>query len=180
MTNIMHSDVWSNCSHSTDFHASPQKNCLRQTHCTFDRHHLVLLPAWSWTPKLLPLELCHQQGIWNMFCQYWWLKTANSGVHSRDPLKSAMCYNELSTTAAGVHWTTWWSPTKCHIQTAKNMNSHGHGKYLTLLISFPLCLKMLFHFRNCQVSLATPVYFNKMSNSVSFHKGVCWILAHPI
>jgi hypothetical protein len=36
-----------------------------------------------------------------------------------------------------VYWKTWWSPTKCHIQTVMiQMNSHGHGMYLLVLITF--------------------------------------------
>jgi hypothetical protein len=32
---------------------------------------------------------------------------------------------------------TWWSPTKCHIQTVMTeMNSHGHGMHLIVLVKF--------------------------------------------
>jgi hypothetical protein len=61
---------------------------------------------------------------------------------------------------AGVYWTSWWSPTKCHIKTLMiSINYHGHGLYLLVLIFFfPLCLIMLLHFKNRQLFLAHPVY----------------------
>jgi hypothetical protein len=38
---------------------------------------------------------------------------------------------------AGVHWTTWWSPTKCHIWKVKiQINSHACGMYLLVLTHF--------------------------------------------
>jgi len=40
----------------------------------------------------------------------------------------------VSIVAVGM---TWWSTTKCHIQTIMiNMNSCGHGMYLPVLIKF--------------------------------------------
>lgn len=46
----------------------------------------------------------------------------------------------------GVHWTTWWSPTKCNIQKVMiQINSHGHAMYLLVLIKFfHLALKCYF------------------------------------
>ena len=41
----------------------------------------------------------------------------------------------LSIVTAGLYWTTQWSRTKCHIQTAMvQMNSHRYGMYLIVLI----------------------------------------------
>ena len=48
-----------------------------------------------------------------------------------------LCYDSVSIVTAGVYWTTWWSPKKYHIQTIMiQMNSHGHGIYLLVLINF--------------------------------------------
>jgi hypothetical protein len=48
---------------------------------------------------------------------------------------------------------TWWSPAKCHTQTVViNINSNGHGLYLSVLLKvFALCIKLFLHFKNCQV-----------------------------
>lgn len=53
---------------------------------------------------------------------------------------------------------TWWSLTKCHIQTAMiQKNSHGHGMLPIVSIKrFPFWLKKLFHFKNHQVSFDAP------------------------
>jgi hypothetical protein len=51
--------------------------------------------------------------------------------------------------------TTWWSKTKCHIQTVMTqMNSHGHGMHLIVLIKFfRFVLQSYFHFINCLLFL---------------------------
>lgn len=58
--------------------------------------------------------------------QYWWSKTANYGVNSKDPFgNSKTCYTIFSIASAGVYWTTWWSSTQRLFQTAMiNMNAH--------------------------------------------------------
>jgi hypothetical protein len=65
-----------------------------------------------------------------------WLKKAHSGVYTRNPQGNATtCQDSLSIATAGVYWTTWWSPTKCHIQIIMTeMNSHGHGMQPIVLI----------------------------------------------
>jgi hypothetical protein len=91
----------------------------------------ITQPAASWSCRmlLLPLELHPKQNTWNTFCQYWWSKTANYGVNSKDPYRnSKTCYTILSITTAGVYWTTWWSSTQSTwrlLQTAMiNMNAY--------------------------------------------------------
>jgi len=57
---------------------------------------------------------------------------------------------------------SWWSPTKCHIQTVIiNLNSQRHGMYISNSINkiFSLCLITLFHFKDCKVFLMHPVYW---------------------
>ena len=51
-----------------------------------------------------------------------------------------------SATTARVYWKTWWSPTKCHIQTTmKERYSHGHGMHPIVLIKcFRFVLKSYF------------------------------------
>ena len=104
-------------------------------------------PAWPCSNRLLPLELCYKQVTRNMSCQYWWLKTLNSGMYSKNPQGNATTwYDSLSITTAGVYWMTWWSTSKCHIQTIMTeMNSHGHGKHPIVLIKcFHFSLKCFF------------------------------------
>jgi len=60
-----------------------------------------------------------------------------------------------------------------------NINSLAHGIHQPVLISFPLCLNMLLHFRNHPVPLA-PLWTLKMYNSVSCHTEVQWLLTHPV
>jgi hypothetical protein len=76
--------------------------------------------------------------VWNTSCQYLWPKTPNSGVYSGDSQGIATtCYSSLFIATAGLYWTMWWSPTKCHIQTVMTeMNSHGHGMHLIVVIKF--------------------------------------------
>jgi hypothetical protein len=69
---------------------------------------------------------------------------------------------------------SWWSPTKCHIQTVMiNLNSQRHGMYISNSINkiFPLCLVTLFHFKDCKVFLMHPVYWCEImvSEKVSPH-----------
>jgi hypothetical protein len=57
---------------------------------------------------------------------------------------------------------SWWSSTKCHNQTVIiNLNSQRHGMYIfnSIHTIFPLCLVMLFHFKNCKVFLMHPLYW---------------------
>ena len=57
---------------------------------------------------------------------------------------------------------SWWSPTKCHIQTVViNLNSQRLGMYLPNSINkmFPLCLITLFHFKDYNMFLMHPVYW---------------------
>ena len=132
--------VWNNCSRSRYFHASPQDSISWPTHFSFRRHFLTLPLAWPCNTKLLPLGLRYKQSMRNTSCQYCWLKTANSGVYSRDPQgKATTYYDSLSIATAGVYWTTWWSPTKWHIQTIMTeMNFHGHGIYPIVLVNIVL------------------------------------------
>jgi hypothetical protein len=57
-----------------------------------------------------------------------------------------LCYDILFIATARVYWMTQWSLKKCHIQTVViNMNSHGNGIYLSVLIKyFPFPLKRYF------------------------------------
>jgi len=64
--------------------------------------------------------------VHHKFISYIW----QSGVGKR-------CHNAkvLSIVTAGLYWTTWWSPTNCHIQAVMiQTNSHGYGMYLLVLI----------------------------------------------
>jgi hypothetical protein len=74
------------------------------------------LLTWSFSTRLLSLGLRQKQNVQDMSCQYWWLETANSGVHSRNTSWNPMCYGNYAVSTAGVCWTKrspWW----CHIQT---------------------------------------------------------------
>ena len=56
-----------------------------------------------------------------------------------------MWWDILYIATAGVYWTTWQSPTKCHIQRVINMNSHGLGMFQSvLIICFHFSLKCYF------------------------------------
>jgi hypothetical protein len=68
-----------------NFHASSQNNISGLTNFSCCRHHLTCPLAWSYTTRLFPLELHQKQGIQNMSCQYWWMKTANLGGYLRGP-----------------------------------------------------------------------------------------------
>ena len=83
-------------------------------------------PSWSCRMLLLPSGLHQKQNTRNTSCQYWWSKTANYGVNSKDPYgNSTTSYTILSIVTAGVYWTTWWSSTRCLFQTAMiNTNAH--------------------------------------------------------
>ena len=73
-----------------------------------------------------------KQGTGNTPCQYWWLKTENSR-----PYSNATSCDILSIASAWRYWTTWWSPTKHHIETVMiYLKSNGHGIYLPALIAF--------------------------------------------
>jgi hypothetical protein len=52
LTVTMHSDVWSSCSHSADFHAS-SRDVSRQIHFAFRGHHLALTLASFYSTRLL-------------------------------------------------------------------------------------------------------------------------------
>jgi hypothetical protein len=123
-----------NLAHGT----SPQDYVSRQTHFSFRWHHLARPLAWPCSNRLLPLGLHYKQVIRNTSCQYWWPKTMNSGVYSKNPQRNAtMCYDSLFIATAGVYWMTWWSPLKCHIQTiTTEMNSQGHRTHPIGLIKF--------------------------------------------
>jgi len=57
---------------------------------------------------------------------------------------------------------SWWTPTKCHIQTVIiNLNLQRHGIYISNSINkmFPLCLIVLFYFKDCKVFLMHRVYW---------------------
>jgi hypothetical protein len=129
--------VWNNCSHSRNFHANLQENISGQTHFSFRGNYLALSLAWPCNNRLLPLGLRYKQSIRNMSCQYCWLKTANSGVYSRDSQGNVTtCCDSLSIATAGVCWTSWWSIRKCHIQTVMTeMDFHGHGMRPIMLIN---------------------------------------------
>jgi hypothetical protein len=87
--------------------------------------------------RLHPLGLGYKQVTRNMSCQYWWLKTPNSGMYSKNPHGNAKRYDSLSITTTGVYWMTWWAPSKRHIQTIMiEMISHGHGMHPIVLIKF--------------------------------------------
>ena len=75
--------------------------------------------APSWSCRMLPLHLGlrQKQNTRNAPCQYWWSKTANYGVNSKDPHGNPFI-------VTGVYWTTWWSTTQRLFQTAMiNMNA---------------------------------------------------------
>jgi len=45
--------------------------------------------------------------------------------------------DSLFIATAAVYCMTWWSPSKCHIQTIMTeMNSHGHWMYPIVLMKF--------------------------------------------
>ena len=73
----------SNCPHSADLDASSQDSISRNTHFSF-RVHIWPVSFWSCSTRLPYLGLRQKRGIRNMSCQYWWLQTENSGVHSTD------------------------------------------------------------------------------------------------
>jgi len=76
-------------------------------------------PSWSCRMLLIPLGLHQKQNTRNTSCQYWWSKTANYGVNSKDP------HGNPFTVTAGVYWMTCWSTTWRLFQTAMiNMNAH--------------------------------------------------------
>ena len=134
--------LWFQLDGATAHTAQTSRQVLRtafpDTHFSFWGHHLPRPLAWSCSTRLLPLGLRQKQGIRNISCQYWWFKTANSGVYSRDLSGNATAgYDKLSMATAGVYWTSWWSFTKCHIKTLMiSMNYHGHILYLLVLIIF--------------------------------------------
>ena len=58
------------------------------------------------------------------------------------------CYDLLSIATAGVYWTTCWSP-RCHIQTI--IINRDTNVSISVNTTFPLYLKMLFHFNPRQI-----------------------------
>ena len=99
---------WSNSSHSRNFHASFRDNVSGQSHFLFWGHQLACLLTWPCSTRLLPQGSWFKQGIRNMSCQYCRLKTANSGVYSRDPQGNVTCYEAFSIVTAVVYWMAWY------------------------------------------------------------------------
>jgi hypothetical protein len=64
---------WSNCSHSINFHASPQDSVYGQTHFSFWGHHLARMLAWLCRTRSLPLGLHLKQGMQNMSYLKQWI-----------------------------------------------------------------------------------------------------------
>jgi len=61
----------------------------------------------------------------------WWIQEWIQGIR-----KETQQHHIPSFMSAGVYWMTWWSPTRCHIQTVMiNMKSHRHGMYLLLPVA---------------------------------------------
>jgi hypothetical protein len=76
------------------------------------------LLAWYFGTRLLPLGVCQKQGVWDKYCQYWWLETSNLGVQSRNLWwNPRTCYGIHTISTAGVCWTTRRSPWRYCIQT---------------------------------------------------------------
>jgi hypothetical protein len=106
------------------------------------------------------LELRQKPGILNTSCQYWWFKTADLRVYSMDPSENATTpYDSLSIAAVGAYQTIWWSPTKYHMKPVMiQMNSHGPGMYLLVLIKiFHFALKC-YTFQKPSAVFGAPVY----------------------
>jgi len=76
-----------------------------------------------------------------------WIKTANSGVNSRDPYRNAAAsWDILSIPTAGGYRKTRWSPMCCIETGTINMYFHRHEIYQQGLIKF-------FHFvLKCSIS----------------------------
>jgi hypothetical protein len=134
-------------SHNKNFNTSPLGSVSGQTNFSFWGHHLAHPLAWLCRIRPLSLRLHLKQGIQNTSYQYWWSKTANSGVYPWDPLGNAtVCCDSLSITTSGVYWTMWWLRTKHHIQTVMTqMNYYGHGIHPVVLVKcFRFALKSYF------------------------------------
>ena len=129
-----------------------------QGHC-FQAYSFLVAGTLPGSPTCLilryqiPLGLCHKQSIWKRSYKYLWLKTVNLGMFSKALQENATtCFDILSIATAGVYWMTWWSPTKCHIQTVMiNMNAHENGIFLSVLIKcLHSSLKCFFHFKSVE------------------------------
>jgi hypothetical protein len=74
------------------------------------------------TKYILPILLTYNSKFWSVF---------------KGSQGNATFCDSLSITTEGIHLTTWWSLTKCHIQiTMTEMTSHGCGMHSIVLIKF--------------------------------------------
>ena len=140
---------WSNCPHGTDAMQVLSTMFPGRLISCFGGYHLAHPLAWSCSTRLLPFGFWQKQGRRNKICQYWQLKPASLGVYSRVlEGKATMSQQPFHRDCRCV--LNSMEVTKCHIQTVMiQMNSHGHGMYLLLLIPF-------FHFAlKCYVTSKT-------------------------
>ena len=127
---------WSNCSHSRNFHTSPEDNFSRQTHFLFHGHHLPQLLAWPCNTRLLPLGLCKNQGIWNTSCQYSWLKQQILKCIQGNPKEFYVLWQPFHRDGRSV-LNDMVVTYKCHIQTIMTeINPLGRGTHPTVFIKF--------------------------------------------
>jgi len=133
-------DVLSHCSCNTHFHTSSQDSVSRLTQSHFwDITWPTQLPDRIVT-RLLRLGLYQKQDTQNS-CQKCWLTTVNLGVYSRDPLSARDCWSVLNDVTVICNVSYLNSTDYCEFLGGWNI-------FISVNKIIPVCLKMLFHFKN--------------------------------
>jgi hypothetical protein len=102
-------------------------------------HRLVRPLAWSWGNRILLSGIRQKRGMRKKSPA----NTSDLKQRIRKCMKgvpegsASTCYGSLSIATARTYWTDWRSPAEFHIYTVMiQINSHGHGMYLPMLIKF--------------------------------------------